>query len=470
MVGFGFRGFIHMSMKPARDQDGAVLVLVAVTLFVLFGFAALAVDIAYAFNERRDSQAGIDVAAIGGGLAIADMSGAELALATVMVDEVKAIAERNLGSGLDWAGCSDPDRPSRFSSSADALFASGDPQYTRCISWTPGFGEIRAVAPTRQIPTFFGKVLGFQTIGVSAFAEVEAVTGGGGGVLPFGVLNGQANGILCLKTAGSFPSECSSNAQGNFGFLEFTYHGKNPAIPVPSSGTCSSNSGNDATLANIVSTGLDHDLAAAPPTAPTDDKGIKNDITLVKEDLPCPGSALVQAVLTSTGDQGMVDLGMVTGTASNVGRLTRSSTTDQITVQSSTYQIDDVPLWDFISSGCPAGTDTTAEMEACLGTAKFDDAIGTSPRLALVPELWQTAWPNGRKYVTIKRFQFVYLHTTYACQGKKCGTVWEPGTTNKSGTSRPKIVTAFAIPDAALSQEVRDNFGNPFTETYALSR
>jgi hypothetical protein len=450
-------------MLTSRSENGAVLVLFALAFVMLIGFMALAVDSAYAFAERRSSQSTADVAAVGGALQVIDHNGTQSQIVTDLVDKAMDLAASNLSGTLDWENCEDPEK---FTENATDYFSIGDSQYTECISWESDFSEVRVKLPQRDIPTFFARVIGFDTVSIGAFAEVTQVVSGGGGVLPFGVLSGQGNGLLCLKTAGSFPSECATNAQGNFGMLDFTYHGNNPFIPPVN--VCKSNFGNNGVLANIISTGLDHDLTEAPSTAPRDDVGIGNDITLVKEDQPCPGGSAVMAVKTATGDKGTIDEGLVYGTTSNPGRLTRSSDTDDFDGE----EIDDVALWEFLSSGTCTGTDTKEAMETCLtsGGILFNDEIMSSPRLAMVPELWQDVWPTGKKYVTIKGFKFVYLHTMYGCEGKACSTVFEPGTTNKTGSGAPKIITAFAIPDSALSDLVRASFGTPRAETYALTR
>ncbi len=47
-----------------RDEDGAVAIIVALILVVIFGFAALALDVGSAYNERRHLQTTADLAAI----------------------------------------------------------------------------------------------------------------------------------------------------------------------------------------------------------------------------------------------------------------------------------------------------------------------------------------------------------------------------------------------------------------------
>ena len=49
-----------------RDESGAVLVLVAVSMFVLMGFVGLAVDVGGHYNLRRSEQTGADGGALQG--------------------------------------------------------------------------------------------------------------------------------------------------------------------------------------------------------------------------------------------------------------------------------------------------------------------------------------------------------------------------------------------------------------------
>ncbi len=49
-----------------RNEDGAVLVLVALMMTVLMGFAAFAIDVGFMYNERRSLQNAADAAALAG--------------------------------------------------------------------------------------------------------------------------------------------------------------------------------------------------------------------------------------------------------------------------------------------------------------------------------------------------------------------------------------------------------------------
>lgn len=460
-----------------KEEQGAVLIIFAFALIMFFALMALAVDTAHAFVERRESQSTVDVSAIGGALILIDNPSDDYNKAIQLVDEVQRISQTNLGAGLDWEACQDGDRPSQFNVVASDVFVLGiDDQYTDCISWASDWSEVRVRVPRRDIGTFFAKVIGIDTIAVGAFAEVNAVVSGNGGVLPFGVLSGHSGGLVCLKTGPQFPIECDPNSSGNFHFLDFRVFG-NIALKTTSTG-CTG--GSVTTLKENIAHGIDHDLAIAPDT-PTDDSGIDNDITIIEDNEQCPDtSKKVQAVLTETGNKTKVLIdGFVKGVGAFDGRLTLGSPTYDY----NGTDIDDKGLWEYfwtdplIIHPC-AGANTEAAVLSCIannpGVELFDLSIQNSPRLALVPELWQTTWPNGSKLVSFQSFRFVYVQTLYGgCKNNgTCSLEIEPGAsgTKKLTGDDPVVVTAIGIPDLTVPQTVRDSFGTPKVVTYALSR
>ncbi|NHZ71404.1 MAG: hypothetical protein GWP18_07155 [Proteobacteria bacterium] len=465
-------------MLRRGDESGAVLVLFALSIIVMFGFMAIAVDVAHAYNQRRESQFVADVSAVGGALAVIDNNGAKVQVAGDLVQKTMEIAAQNLGPGLDWATCSDPDRLSE--DATDFFTISIDTEYTECISWSSDFSDVRVKVPDRDIETFFAGLIGFDTVSVGAFAEVGQVVGGGGGVLPFGLLGGGTNGLVCLKTGPQFPGECDPNVSGNFNFIDFRIFG-NTAMGTVSTG-CSG--GTISTLKENIAHGIDHDLATAPPT-PIDHTGIKNSATIVRDDDQCPdNSQAVQAGLTETGNKQKVLIdGFVNGIGAFPGRLTLGS--PGRTFDYGGVPIDDVGLWEYlrdtdpIASGiqnvCASATNE-AQIISCVqanaGSLLFDDRIGGSTRLARVPKLWQTTWPSGTKYVSFQGFTYVYLQTLYGgCKNNgTCNLEVSPNETHNYASADPVVITAIVIPDAVISSEVRANFGVPRVTTYAITR
>jgi hypothetical protein len=466
-----------------HDEGGAVLIIFAISAVVIFSFIALAVDISHAFVERRDSQSTADVAAIGGALTLIDNSESSYFKAITLVDEVQDLAEKNLGSGLNWEGCADPDRPSEFTVGANDIFVKFlDDQYTECISWSADWSKVRVKVPDRQVDTFFAGIMGVDSIAVGAFAEVNALVAGAGATLPFGVLESGTNELLCLKTGPKFPSECDPNATGNFGFVDFQIYG-NSAMGTTSPG-CNANP-NDLLKENIAH-GVDHDLTVEPKGT-QDSKDIKDDITIIKDDEQCPGlDREVMAALTSTGnrDKVLID-GFVKGYNGFPGRLTVAPST---TITYENEKIDYVGLWEWLADTDPdtpglqnlcVGKNSEALILACIdankgaGAQLFSDTIATSPRLAVIPILHQNTFPSGNGYVSFKRFQFVYIQGLYgSCDNSgNCDTEIVPGETFKAKKNvDPVVVTAIPIPHALLPPEIVANFGAPRVVTYALSR
>jgi hypothetical protein len=88
--------------------------------------------------------------------------------------------------------------------------------------------------------------------------------------------------------------------------------------------------------------------------------------------------------------------------------------------------------------------------------------------------LHQEEWPTGSKYVSFKRFSFVYVQTLFGgCKSDgTCKLEIEPGESGvkKLTNDDPVAITAIGIPDLVLPQDVRDRFGTPRVLTYALSR
>ena len=157
--------------RPQGD-DGAIAIMVALLAVVLFGFAALVVDVGNAFNVREQAQHAVDVAARAGVQQLVEDNGTTDPAALELT--VEHLVSQNIGGPLDWAGCADAGAP------ADGLQPVPG---TACISYRvavagdPGSRyEVRVRFPSRHVPATFAGVLGLGSIGVSpAAAAAEGV-------------------------------------------------------------------------------------------------------------------------------------------------------------------------------------------------------------------------------------------------------------------------------------------------------
>ncbi len=186
-----------------RDERGAFLVLAALLLVAMLTMAAIAIDLANGRQQRRQSQATADAAA--------------LAAAQDLPDPTKVVATAK-GYVLDnfnipasaWTGCIDPDH---LASLPDA--AAND----QCISIDEAFTRVRVRLPEKKVPTFFAGVIGIPDLVVSADAVAEAKLKRDDRIIPATVAAASGSGNLCIENGGN-NVDCASRNSGNFGSFD----------------------------------------------------------------------------------------------------------------------------------------------------------------------------------------------------------------------------------------------------------
>jgi hypothetical protein len=150
-----------------RDDEGATAVTVALVMFVLVVFAALAVDVGYAYSVRRQLQTAADAAALAGCRVLADRGTSE---------EVLAEAEAYAGQNAVAPG--------------DGLRMLDEPPATEVGS------NYVQVTVEKDAPLFFGRVLGGESANVRASARAQiAYLTGLKGLVPWGVPIVRANKV-----------------------------------------------------------------------------------------------------------------------------------------------------------------------------------------------------------------------------------------------------------------------------------
>jgi hypothetical protein len=148
-----------------RDE-GAVAIVVALFAIVLFGFAALVVDVGNGQNVRTQSQNAVDSAALAGVRALAQG------------DDVVSAVQQYVGysfQGVDWSNCNDPDHLAQ-TDNADAT--------DQCISWESSSPDpngqvayqVRVKFPPKRVPESFAGVFGGGSITVSPIAVAASGT------------------------------------------------------------------------------------------------------------------------------------------------------------------------------------------------------------------------------------------------------------------------------------------------------
>jgi len=92
-----------------RDESGAVLMIMVISLVVLLGMAALVVDLGGSYSQRRKMQSGADAAAIGAAhdRTVASTSGAAGQATTIGNENLPKLTP-------NWNGCAGDVLPTSF--------------------------------------------------------------------------------------------------------------------------------------------------------------------------------------------------------------------------------------------------------------------------------------------------------------------------------------------------------------------
>jgi Putative Flp pilus-assembly TadE/G-like len=152
-------------LRPDTDDSGVVAIIVALFSVVLFGFAALVVDIGHADDVHLQGQSTVDAASLAGVRVLANKG-----TSIEVVAAVKNYVKENMGISDDgWQGCDDP--------AALGPQIDTDVPKDTCISTLtsaiPGVTsfQVRVKLPTQHVPATFGGLFGVSSIGISPIAQ-----------------------------------------------------------------------------------------------------------------------------------------------------------------------------------------------------------------------------------------------------------------------------------------------------------
>jgi Flp pilus assembly protein TadG len=471
-------------------ERGAAALVVAISMLVVIGFAALVIDLGAGFNERAQDQSAADTAALAG-------AGNPLNGVAGIRDAALAYVQDNLDTTYNaadwqtlWETCADPNKGPTFQPVPSPWSAAN----LDCISIDP-VGFVRVRVPDQILSTTFGAVIGSDSIKASASAEALFEGLGVSGVLPFGLANdvGDADHV-CLSSGptGLADDPCTGSDSGNFGTLKGRQFG-NPTIPTPTN--CTASPLGD-TLAVNIAVGLDHWVTLdddADVTNEVRDQCFNLGVDTLNTDTGFPNNGAEQGLATGPVNGGLTPR-LQQGTFAKADRFS--------------YQLDDTPLWSFIDStltdtdlsgnidlsvnipasclasgfdngqtdwngdGTPDENKSWQHMQVCLddyvtggySSVMFttdgpgsDAGIEDSPRFGYVPQFWEDDLGNGNSWLHVLRFKAVWLQTTWWKKGNST-KVFNPGEDCSSCTQSSYDMiqlSAFVIPDASLPEGLR---------------
>lgn len=161
-----------------QDERGAVAVMVAVMLTVMLGICALVVDLGNARQQRRAAQNSADAAALAAGETLEAGNGT--INWTAVVDQVKTYARVNDGIPTSaWVGCTDANalsyRPD--STNSNSCISADRSAWPAVGSSTVGdtSNRVRVKLPRTAVTTYFGRVLGIDSLTTGASATTKVV-------------------------------------------------------------------------------------------------------------------------------------------------------------------------------------------------------------------------------------------------------------------------------------------------------
>lgn len=471
--------------RSNAKERGASALLVAASLVMLMGFAAVAIDLGAAFNERRQDQTGADIGVMAGSIELLNGSAS-------MRDQALTFARNNLDTTYSdaewqssWEACTDPGRNAGgFSFIAlppPAGWTVTDPA-NWCVSLDPA-GFLRVNLPDQVIDTTFGRVLGSNQISTSAAAVARFAPRAGGGILPFGLLASASEGqTVCLQTApgGLAEPPCDGPSSGNFGVIESPFYG-NPAIGTTQN--CTGSPKNDVLAVNIAA-GLDHLVLPDPDGIPGNERldtcaqigtGNPPDTLFMQTGNPSGSAEGIAEGPVNFGldprlQQGANPKASVHGLSLD-NRPAWYYLDGALTVPAipascvkSTFDNGTAPPFDWDTNGTLDSPESWEHMAACLkeysvgsySAVMFVQGIADSSRFAYVPQFWENTWPPGVSQPRhIKRYKASWLQGTW---WKKGGTIREfnPGEGGAfPGNASMIQLSSLVIPDASLPESLR---------------
>jgi Flp pilus assembly protein TadG len=199
-----FRLSASSKMKILRDESGQVLVLVALSLTLLMGAMALAIDVGFVRFQQRQLQTAADAAAIAAGLELGNCNN------TVCANMKTAAAVALKEDGLTSTTITPTANQCTVSTSSGlAMIINVAPCVLGASDPNNGNTHMAEVVLTQPQKTFFGAVIGVRTWNLVARAEagdsyINTGISGGNCLYTNGLLFNSSNGTFTLNNCGVY--------------------------------------------------------------------------------------------------------------------------------------------------------------------------------------------------------------------------------------------------------------------------
>jgi Flp pilus assembly protein TadG len=264
-----FRLSAGPKMMTLRDENGQTLVLVALSLTMLMGAMALAIDVGFARFQQRQLQTAADAAAIAAGLELGNCSYA--VCANMKTAAAVALKEDGLTSStitptVNQCAVSTSSGLAMIINVAPCVLGASDPN-----NGNTHMAEVVLTEPQR---TFFAGVLGFRTWNLVARAEagdsyINTGISGGNCLYTNGILFNSSNGTFTLNNCGVYDNgNLQTNSGDSVTSSTFLYYGTWSPNNCNSSCTWNIGGTNTAPPAHTTTAQSDPLASLTPPTQP----------------------------------------------------------------------------------------------------------------------------------------------------------------------------------------------------------
>jgi Flp pilus assembly protein TadG len=199
-----FRFNASSKMKILRDESGQVLVLVALSLTLLMGAMALAIDVGFVRFQQRQLQTAADAAAIAAGLELGNCNNTvcanmQTAAATALKED--GITSTTITPTANQCTVSTTSGLAMIINVAPCVLGTSDPNN--------GNAHMAEVVLTQPQRTFFGGIIGVRTWNLVARAEagdsyINANTSGGNCLYTNGLAFNSSDGTFVLNSCGIY--------------------------------------------------------------------------------------------------------------------------------------------------------------------------------------------------------------------------------------------------------------------------
>jgi hypothetical protein len=419
-----------------QGERGATALLIALVMVLLMGVAAVVIDGGFGFSEKRQAQSGVDFAALA---ALQASTGANPADAGAA--EAIAVVAANLpGRVLDWAACTDPNRPAEYTTVSSI---------TPCISFTPNFSQSRVKLPIDSVDTTFGAVMGFDEVNVVAAGEATQTSKATADILPWTAGSGSLVCLFSNQAPQSVPP-CDGPTSGFFGYLDVALYG---SAEHGTPWTCAQGTSNTRSAVNIAK-GSDHIMVEWNSGDP-----VFNDHALCANQSEDINQLVVQPGSPTSG----ATEGLITGVSGSINGQSFTAEDGRLepngapTTSVRGFTLDNTPLWTYLNDlACPwAGgivgdVDTFQEMLDCLDQWNsgvgdiYLETIEDHNRFAAVPIF--TIYPTGPGSYLIDHFSPVWIETiSQNCNANRCHTIFSPRETGGGATCPDPLIATPTI-------------------------